>query len=175
LIGAKVAVYSSHTAFDSAREGINRQWAAKLGLEGVESLVGGDASAGNLGSGRWGRLSSPCTLAELAGRVKTALNLVRVRVVGANEQPVKRVAIACGSGGSFLDAARLNGCDCLVTGETNFHTCLEAEANRIGLILCGHFASERFAMEGLANVLAQSFPDVKVWASRDERDPIREL
>jgi dinuclear metal center YbgI/SA1388 family protein len=175
LIGAKVAVYSSHTAFDSARDGINEQWAARLGLEDVESLVGGDANAGGLGSGRCGRLASPCTLSVLAARIKAVLNLSRVRVVGTSEQPVTRVAVACGSGGAFLDAARLTGCDCLVTGEANFHACLEAEANQIGLILCGHFASERFAMEQLASELAQKFPDVKVWASRDERDPIREM
>jgi len=37
----------------------------------------------------------------------------------------------------------------------------------------GHFATERFAVECLADVIAEQFPKIKVWASRKERDPIR--
>jgi putative NIF3 family GTP cyclohydrolase 1 type 2 len=133
------------------------------------------AAAPNAGVGRWGCLTPPTTLRDLALRVKAELSIARIRIVGDDAQPVSRVAIACGSGGSFLDAARAKGCDCLVTGETNFHTCLEAEASQIGLVLSGHYASERFAMEKLAAEIAQLFPDVEVFASRTERDPLREL
>ena len=61
----------------------------------------------------------------------------------------------------------------MVLGEARFHTCLEAEAAGIGLLLPGHFASERFAVECLADVLGRQFPDVQVWASRREHDPVR--
>ena len=61
----------------------------------------------------------------------------------------------------------------MVLGEARFHTCLEAEAAGIGLLLPGHFASERFAVECLAEVLGRQFPDVEVWASRRESDPLR--
>ena len=83
------------------------------------------------------------------------------------------MAVACGAAGELLAAAAAAGCDSMVLGETRFHTCLEAEALGIGLLLPGHFASERFAVEQLAEVLARQFPDVKVWASREERDPLR--
>ena len=84
-------------------------------------------------------------------------------------------AVACGSAGEFLEPAQAAGCDCLVTGEVRFHTALEAEALGVGLVLAGHFASERFALEALAEVLANQFRDTKVWASRAERDPIQWL
>ena len=71
--------------------------------------------------------------------------------------------------------AEAAGCDCLVTGEVRFHTALEAEALGVGLVLAGHFASERFALDELAEVLARQFRDIKVWASRTERDPIQWL
>ena len=61
----------------------------------------------------------------------------------------------------------------MVLGEARFHTCLEAEAWGIGLLLPGHFASERFAVEELAGLLGRQFPEVQVWASRQERDPLR--
>ena len=97
----------------------------------------------------------------------------RLQIVGEPGQSVRTVAVACGAAGEFLDAARQNGCDAMVIGEARFHTCLEAEAAGMGLLLPGHYASERFAMDCLADVLAEQFPDVEVWASRRERDPLR--
>ncbi len=75
--------------------------------------------------------------------------------------------------GQFLSAAHRVGCTVLVTGETSFHHCLEASALGVSLILPGHYASERFAMETLAERLRQHDPTVQVWASRTERDPLR--
>lgn len=174
LIGAGVSVYSAHTAYDSALQGINEQWAQNLDLTDVDFLVptsAGDRSQA-IGAGRWGVLSTATTLGKLADRIKEFLSIKSVNLVGDDQFPVQRIAVACGSGNTFLEAARQKRCDCLVTGETNFHSCLEAEANRIGLVLCGHFASERFAMERLAEVLGSTFTDLDAWASHNEVDPL---
>jgi len=170
LIAARIAVYSPHTALDSAREGINRQLAAGLGLRGISPLAPRDEGPG---AGRWGWLEAPLTLAEVARRVKEFLSIEQMQMVGRPEQPVRTLAVACGAAGEFLDAAREAGCDGMLIGETRFHTCLEAEAAGIGLLLPGHFASERFALESLSETLARQFPQLQVWASRQERDPIR--
>ena len=61
----------------------------------------------------------------------------------------------------------------MLTGEARFHTCLEAKALGIAMILPGHFASERFALETLATQLASEFTDAKVWASQQESDPLQ--
>ena len=111
----------------------------------------------------------------IAARLKDFLNLPGVHVVGDSQMPVRAVAIACGSAGELLGAARRTGCDCFVTGEASFHTCLAAESQGIGLILAGHFASERFAVERLADLLAAQFPAATVWPCRVERDPVRWL
>jgi dinuclear metal center YbgI/SA1388 family protein len=170
LIAARVAVYSPHTAFDSASQGINQRLAEGLGLGRIEPLVPGDDG---LGTGRVGRLSRGLTLGKLAERLKQFLGIDHLQMVGQPDRPVATVAVACGSAGELLDAARAAGSDALLIGETRFHTCLEAEADGIGLLLPGHFASERFAVECLAEVLAGQFPDLRVWASRRERDPLR--
>lgn len=169
LVAAGVAVYSAHTAFDSAPEGINQQWAKGMGLRGVAPLV---AEGGRL-SGRWGWLVEPITLRQLAERVKDFLSITALQMIGRGEQLVRSVGVACGAGGEFLDAVAHNGCDALITGEARFHTCLEAEAAGLGLILAGHYASERFAMDCLAGLLAQRFPEIEVWASRQEHDPLQ--
>jgi dinuclear metal center YbgI/SA1388 family protein len=169
LIAAGIAVYSPHTAFDSAQEGINQQLANGLKLRGIVPLR---PHPQGQGTGRWGWLEDPLPLAELARRVMSLLNTAQVGVVGRPEQAIRTVAVACGAADELLDAARENGCDCLVVGEARFHTCLEAEATGMGLILPGHFASERFAVERLAEVLGREFPALQIWPSRSEKDPI---
>jgi dinuclear metal center YbgI/SA1388 family protein len=177
LIEAGIAVYSPHTAFDSAVEGINRRLAEGLGLQDIAPLRPAEDAAPSsgvpLGAGRFGRLPSARTLAELTDRIKVFLNIERLQLVGDPHGSVQTIAVACGSAGEFLEPARRLGCDVLVTGETNFHTCLEAEATGVALLLPGHYASERFAVERLAEVLAHQFPDTQVWPSRRERDPLR--
>ncbi len=173
LIRADVAIFSPHTAFDSAATGINQQLAEGLGLIDIAPLIAKTDQTPILGSGRFGSLPQPATLAELIGRLKAFLQLSGLHVVGDPMQPCCRVAVACGAAGEFLEPARQAGCDTLVTGETNFHTCLEAEAQGIALLLPGHFASERFAVETLAATLAAQFPALTVWPSRHENDPLR--
>jgi dinuclear metal center YbgI/SA1388 family protein len=173
LIGAKISVFSPHTAFDSASQGINQRLAEGLQLDDIAPLVPG-AEAGQ-GAGRHGRLKTPLRLADLAARVKHLLAIDKVQAVGPLERSVQHLAVACGSAGEFLPAANAAGCDCLVTGEVRFHGCLEAESLGMGLVLAGHFASERFAVEALAAVLAEKFPSLQVWASKQERDPLHWL
>jgi putative NIF3 family GTP cyclohydrolase 1 type 2 len=174
-----VAVFSPHTAFDSAAEGINQRLAERLELAEIAPLRPlGEASestdaASAVGAGRAGKLACPLTVAQLAERLKRLLKIESVQSVGEPERALLRVGVACGSAGEFLGIAAEQGCDCLVTGETRFHTCLEAEARGIALLLVGHYASERFGVEALSDVLARQFPEVIAWASRDERDPLR--
>lgn len=169
LIGARASIYSAHTAFDSAARGINQQLAESLGLSEIGPIVAQPDAT--LGAGRHGLLASG-TLADLALRLKCFLSVGWVQLVGAPDRPVRRVAVACGSAGEFLEPAQAAGCDCLVTGEARFHTALEAAARGMGLILVGHFASERFALERLAEELAAAIPGLHAWASRSERDPL---
>lgn len=171
LIAAGIAVYSPHTAFDSARSGINQRLAEGLGLADVAPLLPDDADR-TVGTGRFGFPEGSAALGGIAARVKDFLGVSGVHLVGQANAPVRAVAVACGSAGDLLEAARRAGCDCFVTGEARFHTCLAAEAAGIGLILAGHFASERFAVQQLAEVLTSQFADVAVWPCKCERDPL---
>ncbi len=170
LIAVGVAVYSAHTAFDSAAEGINQRLARALGLRGVGPLV---PREGALGAGRTGWLEEPVPLSELAERAKAFLAIERIALVGDPKHRVRLAGIACGAADDLLRPAIDAGCDCLLLGEARFHTCLEAEAAGITLLLPGHFASERFAIEALAGMLSEQFPDIEMWAAHRERDPLR--
>ncbi len=172
LIEASIAIHSPHTAFDSAAAGINQRLAEGIGLEEIRPLVPLPADEDQLGAGRYGRLADPLPLSSIAERLRRQLTIAGLHQVGPAEQLVSKVAVACGSAGEFLGAARQCGCSLLVTGETNFHTCLEAKATGVALLLPGHYASERFAVEKLAEILGEEFANLDVWASRDEQDPL---
>ncbi|TWT54722.1 GTP cyclohydrolase 1 type 2 [Rubripirellula amarantea] len=174
LLGARIAIYSAHTAFDSAAVGINQRWADLLELQSVEPLVPSDALVGTKreGAGRLGHLPAPVSMKELTVRAADMVGASAPRMVGGEERLVKRIGIACGSGGSFLAAAKRRGCEALITGEATFHTCLEARSMGIGLAMMGHYASERFAMEWLATRMADELDGIEVWASRNESDPV---
>jgi dinuclear metal center YbgI/SA1388 family protein len=175
LISAKIAVYSPHTAFDSARAGINQHLAIGLGLEEIVPLIPAEEGDPEIGQGRCGIVPGEISLMEMAERLKRFLVIEKLQVVGKNDQRISRAAIACGSGGSFLEVAADLGCDCFITGEASYHTCLEAEARGVALLLPGHFASERFALDTLADYLRDLLTGVEVWACRCERDPLRSL
>ena len=168
LIRAGIAVYSPHTAFDSAATGINQQLADGMGLVAVQPLV----PAESLGTGRIGRFQQPQTLGQIAARLKQFLKIDSLHVVGDVRRSIESVAIACGSAADLLDSAIAAGCDLFITGEARLHTCYEAESRGIAMLLAGHYASERFGVERLADELAAQFPSAAIWASRDERDPL---
>ena len=82
------------------------------------------------------------------------------------------MAVACGAAGEFLTDAVKSGADAFLTGEVRFHDCLAARAAGVGVILPGHYSTERPGVEDLAGRLAEAFPGAAVWASRTERDPL---
>ena len=203
LLGAGIAVYSPHTAHDSALFGVNRQLAAGLGLVEVKPLYPGDVVAtrdmldgldadeeklvesefvasgkgrastpATLGTGRIGKLPKPLKFFELVEQVKDMLQVDRTLVVGARDKTIRKVALGCGAADEFIGRAAELGADAMLLGEARFHSCLEARAQRLALILPGHYATERFAMCILAERIAQKFP-VYVKASVKETDPLR--
>jgi putative NIF3 family GTP cyclohydrolase 1 type 2 len=129
--------------------------------------------AGSGGEGRVGKLPSQSSLGELATTVRRALSAGATQVVGDLNRVVERIAIACGAAGEFLPDAIRARADVFLTGEMRFHDLLSAEAQGIALVLPGHYATERPAIEELAAWLQVQFPDLRVWASRRETDPAK--
>ncbi|MCA9052020.1 MAG: Nif3-like dinuclear metal center hexameric protein [Planctomycetaceae bacterium] len=171
LAASGIAVYSPHTSFDSTRGGINEQLAEAFGINSAQPLRPiENENCG--GEGRWGELTSAVTLKSFCRIATEVLRTGYVEYCGLPEAPVRRVALACGAAGEFLeDAVRLQ-CDTFVTGEIRFHSVLQARTTGISLIVLGHYASERPAVEHLAAVIGAEFPELKVFAGRREADPL---
>ncbi len=182
LIQAGVAVYCPHTSYDSAENGINQQLARLFDLQGIQPLrpmtntattTTSESASGSIGSGRWGLLPQPLSLREVIEQTKMLLRLDQLQYVGNLDRSITRLGIACGSAAEFLRDAVRFGCEALLTGEARFHSCLEAQSADIALVLPGHYATERPAMESLADRLRQRFPQLNVQASKREFDPVQ--
>jgi dinuclear metal center YbgI/SA1388 family protein len=124
------------------------------------------------GEGRIGELADPTTLGALAERAKRELRAACVQLVGDSTRVVRTVALACGAAGEYLTDAIKRKADAFLTGEVRFHDALAARGANVGLILPGHYATERPAVEDLADRLRAAFAGVEAWASRVERDPL---
>jgi dinuclear metal center YbgI/SA1388 family protein len=125
------------------------------------------------GEGRCGELAPAQSVGKIAERLKTLVSVSHIEIVGDAGTVVDRAAIVCGSGGDFTPDAARRGAQLLITGEIRFHDALLAQAHQLTVLVLGHYASERFAMEKLAGRLASQFPQLSVWASETEQDPIK--
>jgi dinuclear metal center YbgI/SA1388 family protein len=172
LIEAGVAVYSPHTRFDSAADGINQQLAVDFGLDQIQPLRSHELHA-KVGQGRWGMLPEGVPLTDFLHRVQGVCRTQYLEYCGDVAAVVRKVAVACGAAGEFLADAQRHSCDVFVTGEGRFHAALEARETGVALVFVGHYASERPAVERLADLLSERFPAVGAFASQVECDPLQ--
>lgn len=173
LLEHGIAVYSPHTSFDSALQGINQSLAESLGLVEITPLrpYAGDQ---RVGAGRFGIIPVGLQFEEFLQKVKTVTGAEWLEYSASGPTEVRRVGIGCGAGGEFLADAVRAGCDTFLTGESRFHGVLEAESAGVNLILAGHYWSERPAVEWLATRLGSWFPGLQAsFPSQAERTPLK--
>ena len=111
----------------------------------LESQVGDLDPESALGIGRVGDLDEPMTFRDFVGRVGKRLPATEwgVRGAGDPDRMIRRVAVASGSGDSFLDTARKLGVDAFVTSDLRHHPVDEALRDGGPCIVdTAHWASE---------------------------------
>ena len=129
------------------------------------------------GLGRIGKLAQQATLGEFAARVKESLGCDHLRLIGADQMPVRKVALCGGSGAFLLQTAHRQGADVLVTGDVKYHEARQAEELGIALIDAGHFATEQLMIEQVTQSLQAAARQLN-WgvafeAYTGEKDPFR--
>lgn len=129
------------------------------------------------GLGRIGRLAQQTSLGEFAARVKESLGCDHLRLIGADQMPVRKVALCGGSGAFLLQTAHRQGADVLLTGDVKYHEARQAEELGIALIDAGHFATEQLMIEQVTQSLQAAARQLN-WgvafeAYTGEEDPFR--
>jgi len=150
LIQAEIGVYAAHTNYDQSQGGTNDVLAAAAGLLQHEVLF----TTGDLrGHGRIGKLVQTLRLDQLCAQLKGRLTIDSLRLVGDPSRLITTVAVAAGSGKSFIATAAERGADVLVTGDVGHHDAQDAADAGVAVIDVGHYNSEVIAMGPLAEYL----------------------
>ncbi len=93
--------------------------------------------------------------------VQDALNAQVLQYSQLTGRQVKKVAICSGSCGFILGDAIAHGADALLTGETSYHTFLDARGKLL-LITAGHFETEKFAIDVFYDLIKEKFDNFAV-------------
>lgn len=139
LILNDIAVISAHTNLDSAKDGLNTYLANLLGLRNL-TVLAENPNNSEVGLGRVGTLPSEMSLDDFITYTKEKLSLNFVKLVKANENDIKTVAILGGAGGNFVyDLPKV---DIYLTGDIKYHEAIDAIEMRQNLLDIGHFAEK---------------------------------
>ncbi|MCS5489823.1 Nif3-like dinuclear metal center hexameric protein [Algoriphagus limi] len=123
-----------------------------------------------VGAGMIGDL--PDSLDELGflDYLKEEMNLKIVKHTSLRGKKVKKVAVCGGAGIFLLNDAKRQGADAFITADVKYHEFFDAEGR---LILCdiGHYESEIFTKELLADLLSQNFPNIALYLTKVVTNP----
>lgn len=176
----RLAIFAAHTNLDSVAGGLNDVLARRIGLRNLKPLEAAGQSIDSAaveGIGRVGDLDGSIALEALVAGIKESLGLERIRFAGDPALPVERAAVCSGSGGSLLPAFFSSGAQAYISGDLRYHDARDVEAENLGLVDIGHFASEHLIVEVLAGrlekIIAQKAMNVTVKACDFEVDPFK--
>lgn len=123
------------------------------------------------GAGRRITLDHGVSIEELAARLKKHLGVPVVKVARAGNQPIERIGVCPGAGGSLVPLAIADGCELFVTGEMKHHEIRQALAQGLSVLLAGHTQTERPYLPLLASRLGEALTGVQMLISKEDREP----
>ncbi len=123
------------------------------------------------GSGLIGNLNQPASELELLSILKLEFNLDVIRHSPFVNKNIKKIAV-CGGAGSFLiSTAIASGADAYITSDVKYHEFFDADS-KILLADIGHFESEQFTIDLLADILKQKFLNFAVLKTEVKTNPV---
>jgi dinuclear metal center YbgI/SA1388 family protein len=187
-----LAIFSAHTNLDSAWGGLNDIFAHRIGLQDLKPLAAGAESKqfdcdndplvskpDRPGIGRVGHLEHRTDLKSLALSIKKIMDLKFIQYSGDPDLSIKTVAICTGSGSGLLSHFLASGAQVYISGDMRYHDARDVEAAKLGIIDIGHFSSEHFIVNDLAErlktIVAESSLNITIEACDLEKDPFEVL
>jgi len=125
-----------------------------------------------IGSGLVGELQAPMDESSFLINLKKVFNLQVIRHTALLNRPVKKIAV-CGGAGSFLIPMAIAwGADMFITSDMKYHEFFDANG-RMVIADIGHFESEQFTIDLLAEILGEKFLNFAVLKTRVQTNPVR--
>ena len=166
-----IAVYSAHTNLDSAWGGVSHEMASGFDVVDIEVLEPHQGRT-DAGLGVVGNLARPLPKLEFLRRVKEKFGVRCLRYSAQSPQlVVKRAAFCGGSGASLIRRAIDARADVYVTGDIKYH---DFAGFGLDIILAdiGHYESELCSMRIFSRIIREKYPDLVVYFSEEQSNPI---
>lgn len=162
LLGNGISLAAYHLPLDKhARLGNNVGLADVIGL-GAQRDWFGDVKGVALGlAGAW---VAPVTRGEAIARITQGVcgNRTPPFVFPFGPEVVRRVGLCSGAASDLLEAAAGAGCDVFVTGELAERAGEVARELQVTLIAAGHYQTEVFGPQRVADELRMRFPSLNI-------------
>ena len=156
-VKAGVSIYAAHTSADKVLAGVSGDMARRLGLVDVEIL---QKDCENIGLGVVGNLPAAMASEDVVKLVKESFGLKVAKVSRPLEEPISRIAMCGGSGGSLIGEARKSGAQLYISGDISYHNFFTEDGFMIMDI--GHYESEIGIVDILFSLIKKNFPTFAV-------------
>ena len=123
------------------------------------------------GIGMVGELEREMDTKTFLTQVKNGLELDCFRYAGSATDGIKRVAVCGGSGADLIQIARSRGAQAFVTSDIKYHQFFDAEDDLL-LVDVGHYESERFTIDLIAEILRANFPKFAIRLTGVDTNPV---
>lgn len=107
-----------------------------------------------------GTLPEPIRLDKFIPKLKKIWDIETIRAAGREDKMISRVAVLNGSGAKFLNDCR--GIDAYITGDCGHHDFDNAVRRDIALIDAGHYDTEKYIPQILADIISSAFKTIEV-------------
>jgi dinuclear metal center YbgI/SA1388 family protein len=126
------------------------------------------------GAGMYGELPESMGTMEFLAQVKETFKCGVVKYTNPHVDQIKKVAWCGGAGSFLLNDAKKSGADIFITGDYKYHQFFDAE-NEIIIADIGHFESEQFTKELIADFLGENFSTFAIHLSEVNTNPVNYL
>ena len=123
------------------------------------------------GAGMIGELDEELSEKDFLQELKTIFNCGTIRHTSFINKPIKRIALCGGSGSFLLQKAMHSKADIFITADFKYHDFFDAE-NKIIIADIGHFESEQFTTNLLAEKLKEKFTNFVIHLTEINTNPI---
>lgn len=157
-----IAIFACHTNLDFAEGGLNDYFLEKIGYKACDTIVENEGRIFETGS---------VTVGDLCKKIKKAFDVPHLRVAGDLMRESAVGALCTGSGKSLVKEA-CDKADVYITGDMGHHDILTVLDEGCAYIEISHYDSEKIAMELLCNKLSEKFPELEVFMSQENKNPL---
>lgn len=123
------------------------------------------------GSGLIGELQEEISEVDLLGLLKREFGLSVIKHTSFLHKKIKKIALCGGAGIFLLPNAKAAGAQVYITGDIKYHEFFDADG-KILLADIGHYESEQFTVNLLAEFLQQKFPNFAVQKTEINTNPV---